>query len=371
MNNLYSPSFAAIKRIDMQKECQALRLCRWYQKHRRSLPWRKTRDPYRIWVSEVMLQQTQVNTVIPYYERFLRRFPTIECLASARESTVLTFWSGLGYYSRARNLQRGARYVINYLNGRLPSKPAELLKVPGIGRYTAGAIASIAFDEPAPIVDGNVHRVFSRVYASRESKTSAFYWQVAEQWVRQAESPGTLNQALMELGALICTKDHPICQVCPLKADCLAFKRKEQTIYPHKPRSGPSVKILQWFCFIFEKKGLIYLKKNPAGGWWENLWDFPWIDQSKFQGTPNKTLGSFIHCVTKYQIHVSPMIVAHPSRRGLLTDLTTGGQWLTQAQVSRKPLSSLAKKVLAHYVEAQRSREKLRIVPNDSAMLGF
>jgi A/G-specific adenine glycosylase len=194
-------------------------LLAWFDRNRRELPWRRTRDPYAIWLSEVMLQQTQVATVIPYWERFLARFPTVTALAEAPLDEVLSLWSGLGYYSRARNLHRAANEVVARHGGALPASHAALLALPGFGRYTAGAVASIAFGLPEPLVDGNVARVFSRACAiegapgdrEREKKL----WAEAARWV-QGERPGELNQALMELGATVCTARSPRCGLCPL-----------------------------------------------------------------------------------------------------------------------------------------------------------
>jgi A/G-specific adenine glycosylase len=178
----------------------------WYQKIARPLPWRENHDPYRIWISEVMLQQTQVETVLFYYHRFLKRFPTLKSLAESQEQEVLTLWSGLGYYRRARNLRKGAQYLFS-LRGEFPRTREEILAVPGIGPYTAGAILSIAFDLPEALVDGNVQRVFARYFGFREpiqsSKAQKFFWAKADLWVKTAVSPRIHNQALMELGSLI------------------------------------------------------------------------------------------------------------------------------------------------------------------------
>jgi A/G-specific adenine glycosylase len=202
----------------------------WYDRVHRDLPWRRTRDPYAIWVSEVMLQQTRVETVIPYYERFLERFPDVTALASAHEDAVLAAWSGLGYYRRARLLAAGAREVVARYGGVVPEEREARLGLPGVGRYTAGAIGSIAFDRPEPIVDGNVARVLSRVRCITtplgEARTERRLWDEAERLV-VGERPGALNQALMELGATVCTKAAPRCDVCPIASACEARRRGE------------------------------------------------------------------------------------------------------------------------------------------------
>src|ERR1035438_6680659 len=193
-------------------------LLHWYRRHHRQLPWRATRDPYRIWVSEIMLQQTRVETVLPYYARWLRAFPTVHALAQAKDDRVLKLWEGLGYYSRARNLHRAARIVVREYDGKLPRTANGLRQLPGIGRYTAGAIASIAFGERVPLVDGNVARVFARIFAIttnvKAPRTMDKLWQLAEQLIPDRD-PGDFNQALMELGALVCTPKNPRCDAWP------------------------------------------------------------------------------------------------------------------------------------------------------------
>lgn len=215
----------------------------WYDEHRRDLPWRRTRDPYAIWVSEVMLQQTRVDTVIPYYERFLARFPDAAALASASEDAVLAEWSGLGYYRRARLLRAGAREVVERHEGRVPLGRAERLGLPGVGRYTAGAIGSIAFDLPEPVVDGNVARVLCRIRLLEtplgRADTGRRLWEEAERLVR-GDRPGALNQALMELGATLCAPSNPRCDECPVAQACEARRRGMAGHVPVRtPRRAP------------------------------------------------------------------------------------------------------------------------------------
>ena len=197
------------------------RLIQWYRRNRRQLPWRRARDPYRVWVSEVMLQQTTVRAVLPYYERFLGRFPTLAKLAAAREEDVLALWSGLGYYHRARNLLRGARYLVAQHAGAFPKSLEAALGVPGVGLYTASAVLSIAWNQPLPVVDANVRRVLARLFALRGPRwrKDGPYYNLAEELLDR-DAPGDFNQALMELGALVCTARGPACAACPLEADC-------------------------------------------------------------------------------------------------------------------------------------------------------
>ncbi len=233
------------------------RLLRWYDASARDLPWRRTRDPYAIWVSEIMLQQTRVETVIPYFERFLARFPTVTHLARAGEDEVLSLWSGLGYYRRARLLHRGARVVLEEHGGQVPEPPEARAALPGIGRYTAGAIGSIAFDRQEPIVDGNVARVLSRLGGIEtplgKRETEERLWREAETWVR-GPRPGALNQALMELGALVCTPLTPRCESCPLARDCVARRTGRETELP-VARAKRAPRAVTWTAVIASPAG--------------------------------------------------------------------------------------------------------------------
>src|SRR5262245_332601 len=199
------------------------RLVAWYRRHRRDLPWRRTRDPYRIWISEVMLQQTQVSTVVPYYLMFLKRFPSLVSLSEAKEEAVLAAWSGLGYYRRARNLHAAARRIRAELGGKMPRDFDSLRRLPGLGRYTAGSLASIAFDKPDPALDGNAERVLARLLVVRKDAGSSRIRKRFEETIRammQACRPAEVTQGLMELGALICAPVNPACALCPLARHC-------------------------------------------------------------------------------------------------------------------------------------------------------
>jgi A/G-specific adenine glycosylase len=206
------------------------KLLLWYQKHKRSLPWRDNPTPYRVWISEIMLQQTQVNTVLSYYDRFLTRFPDIQALAHASETEVLELWAGLGYYSRARNLHRAARQILNEY-GNFPEIFGNVLSLPGIGRYTAGAICSIAFNQAHPIVDGNIRRVMTRLYGIQDSIPETFFWDQMSAWLPEG-LVSSFNQAMMEIGALICTPHQPQCGACPVKSLCKARKSGIQDSIP-------------------------------------------------------------------------------------------------------------------------------------------
>ena len=247
------------------------RLLRWYRGHHRDLPWRRTRDPYAIWVAEVMLQQTRVDTVVPYFRDFLGRFPTPASLAAAHEQEVLAAWSGLGYYRRARSLHSGARAVMDRHGGTVPSDAAELLAIPGVGRYTAGAIASIAYDREVPVLDGNVRRVLCRLQAADGSERAL--WELASQLVF-GRDPGMLNQSLMELGALVCTPRKPACRECPIRDLCRARASGEAERYPSPRARRPTEHVcvaVAWIC----RAGRALLERPTDGSPFRGTWDLP------------------------------------------------------------------------------------------------
>jgi A/G-specific adenine glycosylase len=253
----------------------------WYDDARRDLPWRKTRDPYAVWVSEMMLQQTQVATVLGYYERWMKRFPTVKALASAVEDDVLHAWQGLGYYSRARNLWRGARAVVSEHGGRIPRTAAALRALPGIGPYSAGAIASIAFGERAPLVDGNVVRVLCRVFGLRgdpsRSPLKTELWDIAGRLVPE-DRPGDFNQALMELGATVCTPRAPRCEGCPLRKGCTARRDGLVERLPELPKRTESVAVPR-AAAVVERGGKVLCVRVPDGAArWAGMWQMPNAD---------------------------------------------------------------------------------------------
>ncbi len=253
------------------------KLIPWFQKHKRSLPWRKTKDPYRIWLSEIMLQQTQVKTVIPYYQRWLKHFPNLTSLAQAQLPKVLKLWEGLGYYRRARHMHEAAKIILEQYGGKFPADPESLHKLPGIGRYTQGAILSIAFDIPVPLVDGNVARVLSRLFAipepidSREGEKRL--WELAKKLVPK-KNPGDFNQALMELGATVCLPNDPWCDRCPVSNFCSAFRQGDQEDYPKKIKKNESKKV-RAVCGLVHSDGKLLITQRPSQGLWAGLWEFP------------------------------------------------------------------------------------------------
>lgn len=252
-------------------------LLAWYRVHRRDLPWRRTRDPYAIWLSEIMLQQTQVATVIPYYERFLKEFSTVQALTNSPLDRVLKLWQGLGYYSRARNLHRAAQIVVSEYHGKFPQTTAVLNSLPGIGRYTAGAIASIAFDLDEPVLDGNVERVLCRVFrikmSPKETATHKKLWTLARTIIPTGKAC-FFNQALMDLGATICTPRRPACERCPLRDICQALKNNEQNDLPIKKRRPPSPHYDVAAGIIWKNNRILIDQRKPQG-LLGGLWEFP------------------------------------------------------------------------------------------------
>ncbi|MEM1355698.1 MAG: A/G-specific adenine glycosylase [Planctomycetota bacterium] len=271
------PSLAA-------EQARAIRrkLLAWYRKDHRQLPWRaeppQTPNPYHVLVSEAMLQQTQVATVVGYFERFIAALPTIHALANADEQQVLRLWQGLGYYRRARNLHAAAGMIVSEFDGRVPCDVESLLRLPGVGRYTAGAIASIAYDRPTPIVDGNVERVLARLMHLREPvdkpAVKKHLWSLAEQLVPARSGAGDLNQSMMELGATVCTPKLPRCFVCPLRRDCRGVQETDPQTLPIKPPKRKPVAVTH-VVFAIERGGKYLLEQRPATGLWANMWQLP------------------------------------------------------------------------------------------------
>ncbi len=261
----------------------AARLVDWFRTHQRDLPWRRTRDPYKIWVSEIMLQQTRVETVIPYYERFLERFPTLEALAEAPEEDVLKLWEGLGYYSRARNLQTAVREVQSSYGGKVPDEPRDIATLKGVGPYTAGAILSIAYGKPEPAVDGNVMRVLSRFFLLRDDIAKPATRKKMEKLLRSTipeEAAGDFNQALMELGATICTPRSPHCLICPVMESCEGRLAGEEEALPVKTKAKPPRDERRLAALIMGRggqTGRILVRRRPETGLLAQMWELPHV----------------------------------------------------------------------------------------------
>jgi len=303
------------------------RLLEWFDRHKRDLPWRKDRDPYRVWLSEIMLQQTRVNAVIDHYQRFVRRFPSIEKLASARESSVLTAWSGLGYYRRARMLHAAAKKIAKEHAGNFPASAKDLIALPGIGRYTAAAIASIAFGEPIAVVDGNVERVLQRVQGKHLRGESL--WRAAGELLEERR-PGDFNQAMMELGATLCLPRQPQCLLCPVSDLCMT--RGEL----HTPGKGTRQTTREIRYALAYRDGEIFMTKRPGTATlMPGMWELP-----EMPGTNGATPVSF---TLRHSITVTEYVV-----RVLRTSDPEGldGRWVRKARVTRLPLTGLTRKIL-------------------------
>jgi A/G-specific adenine glycosylase len=334
------------------------RLLDWYRRHRRDLPWRRTRDAYRVWVSEVMLQQTTVKTVQPYYERFLERFPTLVDLGGATEHDVLAAWSGLGYYHRARNLLRGARHVLEKHAGAFPRTLEAALAVPGVGLYTASAVLSIAQDVPLPVVDGNVRRVLARLFALRGSqwrKDAAFYIRAEELLDRQA--PGDWNQAVMELGATVCLPRKPACPACPVRTSCQAFALGVQEELPEARGRRPPVDVTVAAALV-EKEGRVLLVRRAEGRLMGRMWEVPQTslesqglcdlarelkERHGLDVAPGPLVARGRHAITFRRIRLE----AYRSR--LRREPPADAErflWATPEEIAALPVSSLTRKVL-------------------------
>ena len=325
------------------------KLTAWYDREKRDLPWRKDKDPYHVWISEIMLQQTRIETVIPYYERFLQELPNVEALASVPEERLLKLWEGLGYYSRARNLQKAAKAILAEHQGSFPQTAAELKKLPGIGPYTAGAIASISFNEKEPAVDGNVLRVLSRLSEEERAVNDSSYRREAEKELRKiypAEA-GAFTEALMELGERICLPNTlPRCQECPLQEICLSYAYNTMTEYPHSaPKAKPREE--ENTILVFVHDGHIALEKRPKQGLLAGLYGFPLIPgkytaaqlQENYGAEP-QYLGEYTHLFShirwQNQVWLLPV-----------TDESSQWSWFTYEELKEKAaLPSAFAKVL-------------------------
>lgn len=341
------------------------RLLKWFTHHQRDLPWRKSKNPYRVWVSEVMLQQTQVVTVKDYFKRFIKAFPTVKKLAAADEQQVLRLWEGLGYYRRARQLHAAAQQIVTEHGGRFPDDVETLQTLPGIGRYTAGAIVSIAYDRRAPILEANTIRLLSRLLAYRDDPTKSagqrLLWQTAEELLPRKEI-SQFNQALMELGSLVCTPANPNCTECPVAAHCAAFEAGLENDIPVAAAKKRFVDLHE-AAVVVRKRDQFLLRKCGEGERWAGLWDFPRFevqgqgplfaqdeliekvrDQSGIAIQSASLLKTIKHGVTRYRITLDCYTAKYRSGR-----LSRGNGaelcWTSKAQLGELPLSSTGRKI--------------------------
>jgi A/G-specific adenine glycosylase len=373
----------------------------WFSQNARDLPWRRTRDPYAIWVSEIMLQQTQVKTVIPYWKRWLRELPTVKSAADASPDKIHKLWEGLGYYTRVRNLQKAAKQIMEKHGGNFPRNFEDVLALPGIGRYTAGAICSIAFNQPVPILDGNVIRVLTRVFGigenPKERQTNARLWRLAEELVIHASrfthhvshsksrtrtknedevslACSHLNESLMELGALVCTPRNPQCEICPVNKLCIAFRENRVKELPN-PGKRVTATARHFVAFVAGQNGRFLVRQRLAGVVNAHLWEFPNVEISGRQFNPKLTAKNILgvavsgikpfctvkHSITRYRITLEAFRVnlrgtsctsPDPKRamsRTRITRPSETGIWLTPAEMrglaftaAHKKLASLA-----------------------------
>jgi len=353
-------------------------LLRHYDRWHRDLPFRRTRDPYRIWVSEIMLQQTQVATILPYYRRFLAALPTVRRLARAPLGRVLKLWEGLGYYARARNLHAAAKAVVRDHGGRLPRDREALLALPGIGRYTAGAIRSIAFGEPDPVVDGNIIRILSRLRAiGGDPGTSAAkerFWTIAAALVPKRR-PGDFNQAMMEHGALVCTPRAPACGRCPIRRWCRAFALGRPGDFPARPPAR-AVPRRRGVVALVEKSGRVLVVRRPKTGLLGGLWELPWVERRRGEGVaaaarraareragaavaPGAVLPAADHAFSHFRLTLTPVRCrvlekretrpgARPGRDGLRAPAsrTPPARWIDPRRPSGLALPTVMKRIL-------------------------
>ena len=359
----------------------ARKLLEWFCSHARPLPWRRTRDPYAIWISEVMLQQTQVKTVIPYWTRWMKELPTVQALAAAAPEKVLKLWEGLGYYSRARNLQRAAHAVMTRHAGRFPESFADVLALPGIGRYTAGAICSIAFGQSVAAVDGNIMRVLCRLFGlpgdPRSGPTHERLWQLAAALVtaaaavvpplRQPVPPSSLlNQSLMELGATVCTPCQPSCPACPMHLHCVALRDASVHRLPERAPRVASIHRHR-LAFVVQRQGRYLVCQRPEQGINAHLWEFPSVELAtprratsrsaetsarQLRASARRLLGfmpaslqplvQFRHSITRYRIRLESFLL--DDYQGECT--FRGGRWLTLAEMHPLPFSSAHARIL-------------------------
>jgi A/G-specific adenine glycosylase len=341
------------------------RLLDWYRSHARDLPWRKSHDPYRVWISEVMLQQTQVATVREYFARFIEALPDVHRLAAADEETVLRLWEGLGYYRRARQLHAAAKVVVSRHGGQFPRDLVELQKLPGIGRYTAGAVASIAFGQRAPILEANTIRLLSRLIGYRDDPLRAAgqrtLWQVAEAILPQ-KNVAQFNQALMELGSLVCTPSEPKCPACPLWCLCAARAAGLQHEIP-RPKARPVTTELHEAAVVIRRNGRVLMRQCGERERWAGLWDFPrfaleadgplfaqeeivakLFSQTGVTCVPGPLLKTLKHGVTRYSIILDCYQAEYVSGRARAAE-GARARWVPPDDLAKLPLSTTGRKI--------------------------
>jgi A/G-specific adenine glycosylase len=340
-------------------------LLSWFDQHgRKNLPWQNPRTPYFVWVSEVMLQQTQVKTVIPYFLKFIKRFPTLKALANATEDEVLAYWSGLGYYSRGRNLPKTAHLITTEFKGIFPSNLKQLTTLPGIGDSTAAAIASLAFNQPAAILDGNVKRILSRYFLIAGNPNASA---IKQSFLKHATSclsstrAADYTQAIMDLGALICTPRKPACHICPVQAHCQAYAKQLTEHYPEKaPKKALPTREAQFILMHSQTRSVIYLEKRPSKGLWGGLWSLPSLDKNAcaithiqethgLQIQTNLPLPFIKHTFTHFKLHLYPRaLCVHTDTTHQI--LPENGRWIHISSLNTLGLAKPIRTIIEQFI---------------------
>jgi A/G-specific adenine glycosylase len=344
-------------------------LMKWYGENQRTLPWRSTPTPYRVWVSEAMLQQTQVATVIPYFERFMEQFPDVHTLASAESGQVLKLWEGLGYYSRARNLHRAAQLICEMFDGRIPADEHSLRKLPGVGPYIAAAVLSIAFQKPYAVVDGNVKRVLARFcgvdFPVNHPQAHKYYQPLADALLSM-QCPGDYNQAMMELGALVCSPQQPSCGKCPVTKYCRAYQTRRQTALPVTIKR-PKIRKKQWLTLVIRREEQLLLGQRNNNGLLGGLWQFPTLESMSGNisiGKVRKMVESLYrlpvlqvsempavqHAFTHFKVSVQVYEVVVTGEVSLNNDLENY-RWMPLEKVKNYPLSKIHMQILQYLMQ--------------------
>ena len=357
----------------MQAQQFAQQVLDWYQRFgRKTLPWQLEKTPYKVWLSEIMLQQTQVATVIPYFERFLARFPTISALAAAPQDEVLHQWTGLGYYARGRNLHKAARLIVSRHGGEFPTRFEDIAELPGIGRSTAGAVLSLALGQHYPILDGNVKRVLARCFAVAgwpgKKDVEQRLWSLSEQ-VTPAEGVGQFNQAMMDLGATVCTRSRPKCELCPLHTGCEAYATGSWASYPGKKPRQILPEKTAWFLLL-QSAQRVWLEQRPSTGLWGGLFCFPqfsqredlalWLQRRGMNIDKGEQMTAFRHTFSHFHLDIVPLRVELADTKGCMDE--GAGLWYNLAQPPSVGLAAPVERLLR---QAAEPRQPLLIRPAD------
>lgn len=359
-----------------QQKWFAKKIVEWFAEHgRKHLPWQQSPNAYQVWISEIMLQQTQVATVIPYYQRFMERFPRLENLAQATEDEVLPYWAGLGYYARARNLLKAAKIVLENHHAQMPNELEALIALPGIGRSTAGAIVSLGHGVRASILDGNVKRVLTRFFAipgwPDQRSVNEVLWELAEE-LTPTKNAAQYNQAMMDLGATLCTRTKPQCARCPLQARCTAYAQGEPTLYPHK-KPLKAIPVRRSVFLIAENaQGQLLLERRPPSGIWGSLWSFPEFAETKLalewvaRSLKGKEIESaawpvVTHQFSHFTLEIVPLRVLVKSRQSVMMD-GTSKSWFLVHEGLELGVAAPVKRLLERIAKQEKANESRSVL---------